>query len=318
MIQTLLVMIIVGLLVARLVTAIYQKQQEGFRNFLGTVSQLGYAGGDDLADITDLEKPKPFRPMDNADIASAANGYPATPYLDYKEDGVVESDEEAEDDPRDLPWIATWSAADHFARKGQNCAVKYENDGPDGTMVVVTSKSCEAGMPHTRAGDRIFIPDSIPQPLYTEIMAHELVHIYQRRYQEEWAAFYQKHWAFVFHKHPPIAMPVSMKEARRSNPDTYYTGWPCWKGRFWPAPVYVDPQAPRLRQAITVWWDEWKNSVVKVAPDEWRAFFGQQPQDEHPHELAAVMIAAEDTTTEAGRRLMSWWRTEGTLMRARR
>jgi hypothetical protein len=61
-----------------------------------------------------------------------------------------------------------------------------------------------------------------------------------------------------------------------------------------------------------------KNDTVKVAPAEWLAFFGRQSQDEHPHELAAVMIAAEDTTTEAGRRLMAWWRTEGTLLQARR
>jgi len=302
MIQTVFVMIIVGLLIARVVVS----RREGFEN------QLGYAGGDDPSDIIDLEKPQPFRPMDNADIASAANGYPATPYLDYKDDA------ETDDDPRDLPWIATWSAADRFARRGQNCAVKYENEGPDETTVIVTSKSCESGMPHTRAGDRIIIPDSIPEPLYAEIMQHELVHIHQRRYQKAWAAFYQNQWGFVFHKHPPNALPVSIQAARRSNPDTYYTGWPCWKGRFWPAPVYVDPQAPRLRQAITVWWDAMKNDTVKDAPSEWLSFFGRQPQDEHPHELAAVMIAAEDTSTEAGRRLMAWWKTEGALLHARR
>lgn len=252
--------------------------------------------------ISELESPDAIGDR----VPSELKNPVATAYLDQ------------EDDPRDLPWMASWSAADRFARDGQNCDIKYLKEGRDGTMIITTSKSCESGMPHTRAGGRIIIPDSIPEALRAEITAHEMVHVYQRRYPEPWANFYRRNWSFVFHGKPPAAMPASVSEARRSNPDTFEVPWPCWMERYWPVPVYTNPKTPSLRDAITVWWDDKERRVLLEPPETWTAFFGEPSQNEHPHELAAVMIVSGDNATEAGRRLLNWWQTSGALMKASR
>lgn len=227
-----------------------------------------------------------------------------------------------EDNPLDLPWIASWSPADQAARKGQNCAVLYSRGGPEGTTIVTTSRSCEAGMAHTRPGDRIFLPDSIPQALHEHTIRHEMIHIYQRRDPVAWAQFYRRQWAFMLFMEPPASMPASVLGARRNNPDLWVPGskyggtWPCWKGRYWVAAVYKDPKNPQLRDAITVWWDDWRQNILTQPPADWVAFFGDLSQNEHPHEIAAVLLTAEDTNSEAGRRLMSWWLTKGSLLKA--
>jgi hypothetical protein len=112
-------------------------------------------------------------------------------------------------------------------------------------------------------------------------------------------------------------MPASVKEARRANPDTWVTPWSVWLGRFWPVPVYTDPKAPSLREAVTVWWDERDEKILTAAPDGWTAFFGKPTQDEHPHEISAVLLMTDDYSTEAGRRLMSWWNTTGEILKAK-
>ena len=226
-----------------------------------------------------------------------------------------------EDDPRDLPWIASWSPLDTEARRGQNCTVHQEEPGPDGTVIQYVSKSCESGMAHTRDGDRIVIPDSIPEALRHETIEHERIHISQRRHPEAWMNFYQRNWGFVFHAGPPTEMPRAIVDARRGNPDTWDpdTGgpWPCWNGRWWPVPVYQSPRNPKLRNASTVWFDGWRREVREFPPEAWTQFFGTPSQNEHPHELAAVMIVGEDTVSEAGRRLWSWWRNNKSYMLAK-
>jgi hypothetical protein len=228
------------------------------------------------------------------------------------------------DDPRDLPWIASWTPADKAARAGQNCNPSYTEIGPKGTMIITTSKSCEAGMPHTLVGDRIMIPDSVVLPALATTIDHELVHIHQRRSADAWATFYRRNWSFNLQSTPPAHMPAELVEARRSNPDTWVPSggvgvggpWSCWMNRYWPVPVYTDPKQPRLRDTITVWWDEWKREILKQAPEAWTQFFGSPTQNEHPHEIAAVMITdetGESGSTEAGRRLMAWWSSSGAL-----
>lgn len=242
----------------------------------------------------------------------------STPEAEKKEeemgpDGIHPSmSPDTEDDPRDLPWIASWSPADQYARRGQNCVPTYTESGPDGTTIL-TTKTCEEGLPHTRVGDRIVIPDSVLFTDRASIIQHEMVHIYQRRYPKEWSDFYRRNWMFTLHTTPPKEMPKNLQEARRSNPDTWDPimggPWSCWMGRWWPVPIYRNPKTPTLRDAVTVWWDSWKQETLTCAPDGWVAFFGTPAQDEHPHELAAVMIAKEDTQGEAGRRLHQWWET---------
>ena len=233
-----------------------------------------------------------------------------SPAADHPSAMVVASDD---DDPRDIPWIASWSATDKVARRGQNCMPMHTEVGPHGTTIFTTSKSCEAGMPHTRAGDRIIIPDSVPLPARDTTIAHELVHIHQRRNPDAWRRFYARAWSFQFSNSPPPGLPTSVQAARRSNPDTWYPEgggpWACWMGRWWPVPIYSIPERPQLRNADVVWWDDWRKTIVRNPPLSWIQFFGSPAQQEHPHEIAACIIVSGDRTMEAGRRLLDWWQS---------
>ena len=360
MIQTVLVMVVVGLAVAQLYlwfSMLRTKTAEGFSDVEMTIDVNENKGaldfedlvgkknegirdgiydpmtariqrltqkvggkGLDAAALAELQDPNPFHPSPTGretPQSTAVTLLPNTTYLNLKPDS--QEDEYTEDNPLDLPWIASWSIADRYARRGQNCALKYIEDGPDGTTIITVSKSCESEMPHTRAGDRIAIPDTILDAFKAEVIAHELVHIYQARYPTVWRDFYQNNWGFVFHAAPPPAMPASVTEAKRSNPDTWdpKSGgpWVSWQGRWWPVPVYTNPKMPTLKAAVTVWWDDWDQKVLTTPPPGWTAFFGSPSQDEHPHEIAAVMIVSQNTTTEAGRRLMNWWRSRQAIFK---
>ena len=216
-----------------------------------------------------------------------------------------------DDDPRDLPWIASWSPADRQARRGQDCLKTYIENGPNATTILTTPKSCEDGMPHTRTGDRIIIPDSTLMVDRHRIIKHELIHISQRRHTKAWCKFYKEAWSFTLQANPPKDIPSSLKDARRSNPDTWCPKmggpWSCWRERWWPVSIYDNMAQPTLKESHTVWWDSRTQQILTTPPDEWTAFFGHPTQDEHPHEISATLIVAECTSSEAGRRIMNWW-----------
>ena len=217
-----------------------------------------------------------------------------------------------DDDPRDIPWYASWTAADKRARRGHNCNATNTQEGPDGTTLITTTKSCEDGLPHTRIGNRIYIPDNISTVARQDVIRHELIHVYQRRNPNAWLKFYQRNWSFMVFKQPPEDMQKELIDAKRSNPDTAMGGpWACWKGRWWPLAIYKDAMNPRLRDVTIVYWDAWKKEAFEEPPKDWVDFFGSPDQPEHPHEIAANLIVAGETETEAGRRLMTWWESTG-------
>ena len=232
----------------------------------------------------------------------------------------------AYEDMDDIPFLGSLSHMDRVARHMNACTVMGEREGPAGTRIQTVARTCESGMAHTADGDRIRIPDSIPEALRDETLKHELIHIWQRRAPDAWADFYRRQWSFVYADQPPAGLPPAIQESRRSNPDTWRHPWVRWMARWWPIPVYDHPQSgPRLREAHTVWWDEYTRSVLRTPPAEWTAFFGYPSQDEHPHEIAAVYLteavdnsiateggavgggAVGSTNTEASRRLRTWW-----------
>jgi len=213
----------------------------------------------------------------------------------------------------DEAWIASWSQLDQVARHGNSCRITAEKPGPAPNIRLQTVvKSCESGLPHTGDGDRIRIPDSIPEADRAPVINHELIHIWQRRHPELWSDFYRRQWGFdLFQRHnPPPSLPAEIKRIRRSNPDTWREPWARWYGRWWPVAVYTHPEAPRIRDSHTVWYDEYTNKISDRPPAEWQQFFGPCSQDEHPHEMSAVWLSHPDgpqTATEAGRRLANWW-----------
>jgi hypothetical protein len=164
-------------------------------------------------------------------IWRSCEGFANLPSAPYSDKTAMTYDEENEDDPRDIPWVASWSDTDRRARKGHNCAKTYEEIGPENTMIYTTGKSCEDGLPHTRVGDRIIIPDSILPTDRERIIRHELVHIHQRRHPILWETFYRRAWSFSLQTDPPTDIPSNILLSRRGNPDTFEKPWACWMNR---------------------------------------------------------------------------------------
>jgi hypothetical protein len=180
-------------------------------------------------------------------------------------------------------------------REGNSCEIKKQvtlTDSKTGIEYTIAfcDDSCENGLPHTINETTMMIPESYSKDRFTTTVEHEKIHLLQRRHPELWEAWYKLLWSYTIHKTPPPEMPSSLLEKRRHNPDTEDKPFACWRGRWWSLAVY-NSNPTSLLDAKIVWWDEKTGFASSEAPPEWTDFFGQQPQDEHPHEIAAQMIA---------------------------
>jgi len=180
-------------------------------------------------------------------------------------------------------------------REGNSCEIKKQvtlTDSKTGIEYTIAfcDDSCENGLPHTINETTMMIPESYSKDRFTTTVEHEKIHLLQRRHPELWEAWYKLLWSYTIHKTPPPTMPSSLLEKRRHNPDTEDKPFACWRDRWWSLAIY-NSNPTSLLDAKIVWWDEKTGTVSSEAPPEWTNFFGKQPQDEHPHEIAAQMIA---------------------------
>jgi hypothetical protein len=183
-----------------------------------------------------------------------------------------------------------------IARKGNKCdshkqvSLQDPKTGIDYT-IIFCDRTCEHGYPHTINEKTMMIPESHPKERLPITVEHEKIHLLQRRYPEIWEAWYKLMWSYKIQKTPPAEMPKELLEKRRFNPDTEDKPFTCWRGRWWSIAVYTSKNPESLADTKIVWWDEKTGQITGEAPPEWSDFFGTQPQDEHPHEMAAQMIA---------------------------
>ena len=180
-------------------------------------------------------------------------------------------------------------------RGGNSCEIKKQvtlTDSKTGIEYTIAfcDDSCENGLPHTINETTMMIPESYSKDRFITTVEHEKIHLLQRRHPELWEAWYKLLWSYTIHKTSPPEMPSILIEKRRHNPDTEDKPFACWRGRWWSLAVY-NSNPTSLLDAKIVWWDEKTDSASSEAPPEWTDFFGKQPQDEHPHEIAAQMIA---------------------------
>jgi len=180
-------------------------------------------------------------------------------------------------------------------REGNSCEIKKQvtlTDSKTGIEYIIAfcDDSCEDGLPHTINETTMMIPESYSKNRFTTTVEHEKIHLLQRRHPELWEAWYKLLWSYTIHKAPPAMMPSSLLEKRRHNPDTEDKPFACWRNRWWSLATYTT-NPTSLLDAKIVWWDEKTGAISSEAPPEWSEFFGHQPQDEHPHEIAAQMLA---------------------------
>lgn len=214
-------------------------------------------------------------------------------------------------------WSIHWNKLDFKARENANCtpiARDYTKLGTHNTWILTMPKSCENGMPHTRAVDIIAMPVGFPKDHMASTLEHEKIHLNQRMYFYDWKKFYKQYWQYELFESPPTSMPEDLVKMKRANPDTCLAPYCCWKNTWWSIPVYKSLTNLDFRNSPVKWWNQKLNKVYDEPPNEWIKFFGTQVgQSEHPNEISAVYIAGwffnRKTTDECDglRTLISKW-----------
>ena len=158
-----------------------------------------------------------------------------------------------------------------------------------GTEIVTMHPTAEAGMPHTRPPNLICIPLYYPEEALPQTLAHELIHIDQRRRLYKWNAFFEREgWTPV----DASEIPSRWVSRCRLNPDTIDSRFWAYKGRHIPLPLYEREDTPDLRNVVIHWWDKETGIKQTEAPRLFQERYGRMPsQPEHPRELAAVELA---------------------------
>jgi hypothetical protein len=192
-------------------------------------------------------------------------------------------------------WSSGWSELDAEARKDADCTpiVKIQRKMGDlSTWIWTMPKSCEQGLPHTRAIDVIAIPENFPAEKLPVVLEHEKIHLLQRQMPDSWARFYKLAWDYDVYTAPPAGMPAELVELKRANPDTADSPWPCWRGHWWPVAVYPSRKNLSLSGAPIKWWNSQDGTIRISPPEDWIQFFGRGVhQNEHPHEIAAEYLS---------------------------
>ncbi len=163
---------------------------------------------------------------------------------------------------------------------------------PARLRVVTLANSADGGMPHTRAGGIVCLPQYIDTrgPAWQTTFNHECIHVHQRERAEEWDRLYRDVWQMEPYKG---AIPQELEGRQRFNPDTLWAGLYCWRGRWVPVPIYARPDAPVLGAIKVAWVDVIEGRWQSFAPPEFEADFGAltASEQEHPHELAAYWLS---------------------------
>ena len=157
------------------------------------------------------------------------------------------------------------------------------------TEIVTMHPTAEAGLPHTRPPNLICIPKYYPEERLEHTLAHELIHIDQRRRKYKWDAFFEREgWRPVSEQN----IPPRWLQRCHMNPDTIDDRFWAWEGKYVPLPLYEREDKPDLRQVSIQWWDRETGIRQHQPPRSFQQRYGSSPsQPEHPRELAAVELA---------------------------
>ncbi len=160
--------------------------------------------------------------------------------------------------------------------------------------IIFLASSADGGMPHTRQPNVICLPQyfDIETPRGRETLMHECIHIHQRTYPQLWDRIYFD----IFHLEPfNGALPNSLAQRRRYNPDTFQTPYYVWKGRWVAVPIFNNKDTPTLSDIKIAYYNVKSGAWQSFMPPEMEEFFGaglSVAQAEHPNELVAYWLAS--------------------------
>jgi hypothetical protein len=155
--------------------------------------------------------------------------------------------------------------------------------------VVILNPSAEGGMPHTRAPAIICLPAYFPEEKMEETIKHEKVHLDQRTNLERWKEkLLDEGWT----EEQEDDVPEEWRKRCRLNPDTYYSRFYAWLGRYIPLPLFIRTDKPELKEVEVRWWDKKEERLMKTPPTSYTKTYGNRSDSEmeHPFELYAYSV----------------------------
>ena len=151
--------------------------------------------------------------------------------------------------------------------------------------------SADGGLPHTRPSKLLCFPMS-SSPVSQETLNHELWHVHQRTYRDQWRRFLKDAWHFVpYHE----TLPDKFNGMIRFNPDTLTEPLWIWQNTWVPVCLFTNPTTPTLKDTAVWFYNPHKKMYVTTIPPAMAEFFGTAlpvVAYEHPYELAAYLLAS--------------------------
>lgn len=162
------------------------------------------------------------------------------------------------------------------------------NNELDTVNIIHLMPSADGGMPHTRPGEVICYPN-ISQVFSNITLIHELWHIHQRKYKNEWFKVFKRIGWSMWNGE----LPEQLENARRYNPDTI--DCPLWifDNQWVPIPIFKDITHPNVAEVEIWFYNVEKRYHSKSIPGEIASYFPNLPSSayEHPREITAYMLS---------------------------
>ncbi len=157
--------------------------------------------------------------------------------------------------------------------------------------IIQLMPTADGGMPHTRPDNIICYPD-FAQLFSRTTLVHELWHIHQRIFVEQWRlAFKRMGWTMW-----NGTLPKQLDEGRRYNPDTIDSPFWIFNDTWVPVPVFKDITHPKVGEVEIWFYNPVKDYHSRQIPPELLNYCPHLPSAayEHPRELAAYILSESD------------------------
>lgn len=160
--------------------------------------------------------------------------------------------------------------------------------------IVWMHPSADSGLPHTRPGPIVCMPQYFPESRLQVTLTHELIHCWQRLAPDVWKKLYlEQGWRPATEDEIDF-IPDEYYNSIRINPDTILAGNWAWKN-FLPLPIFQRGDRPKLGETDIRWLDLKSGNLLRSPPADFQTFFGPVSDPEHPAEVAAYSMTDEAT-----------------------
>jgi hypothetical protein len=157
--------------------------------------------------------------------------------------------------------------------------------------IIQLMPTADGGMPHTRPGGIICYPN-ISQLFSTSTLIHELWHVHQRIYQEQWLVVFKRlGWSLWQGE-----LPEKLEKNRRYNPDTIDCPLWIYDGTWVPIPIFKDITHPTVNNVEVWFYNPNKRYHTRQVPEELSSYYSNLNNIafEHPREITAYMLSEPD------------------------